>query len=555
MESRNQNYIEIKDAFKKIFIKMYGYYYEREYMETITDFPLRTVMEYLSAYKISTENQQPLKEFIQRNKDIFLTSLMKFGLDQEFFDISRGERGIDVFANKAFNKFMYTDIREFKPATNDLDKNITLILVPQYFNLYTKFSEYIDWGLKFILPVFLKEVLTLDKSEKSNKKDLVNLEDFERKLKNYVSSYEEVYKKMSYILPILAEKKFFIAQTYNYGRGLLGLINNISKKLKYNFNLSDDKIKELYKRLRNNTNEKLEEIVNEVIENQTQRNKIKILLEILLEKENIGDILHAKALGNFDIECDKFECIYYAIPKVYIPYYEKGENLGYLSPLDVLYFFFLIISENDEKLKRFIFDKLNIQESTDESEAEQQENLESNVANIADFYGNFKEGFISNWKNEFRESDVNIHLLKFNKIFINYIEYIFQKIKPKSSKSLTKYFELVILNFINEFIRVELEEQGIPSKRLVTSTNVFFENLKKLSNEKYAKFIKLMTISPAFMPYYSLEFIEKLEKEKDNSLLNSIYNENSLNKIKEISKNFAKLIHIKEMKVKEMKEE
>ena len=523
------NKIEIKDLFKQIFGKMYGYYYEREYIETISNFPLRTVMQYLKAYSDSTKKGQEIntetkKTFIQKNKDIFLNGLMNFGLDLEFFDMARGEKGIDLLTSKFIQKVSFEEIQDFKPYTQDQNKNITFILIPQYFNNYLKFGKYNEWGIKFLLPIFLKRILEVEIDGVKTQKRIEKNQKFFDNINQYCNVFDRAYKKLYILQPILAEKKFLVVQTYKRKDGL-----------------------------------------KKAIQEDLQGEKPKIQIENPLSIEDLRKEMEDKITQNNQLS---LKVIYYSIPIIFVPFYEKGEKLAYLSPLEIINFLFLLL-EDEEALKNFLLDKINA--FFDEEIVLEDKNQEENHKVYAKF--SIKDVFeelndlISNWRNKIRANSYNMHLLEFNVCFSNYLSYTYDKLKIKAGKSVLEYIQIALLNFINEFIRNKLKEYGEPSKRLVSSTKPLFENLRRLAEiskirnindlEEFLNFIYLLLVSPAFYVYYTEEFKEKLDNFKldrngEHLIKNFIeetyntYNNENIQKLKNISSSLERIIQVKD---------
>jgi len=521
------NEIEIKKFFEEIFKNMYGYYYEREYMETISNFPLRTVMQYLKAYSDSINKGQKTdfeirKDFIQKNKDIFLNSLMRFGLDLEFFDIARGEKGIDLLTLKFLQKVFFEEVKDFKPYTSDQNKNITFILIPQYFNNYLEFSKYNEWGIKFLLPIFLKATIEkkeIDRAGNQKNKNIKENQKFLDYINQYCNIFEKPYKKLHILQPILVEENFLIVQTYKHKRGLTEAIN--SDKAPQNWFCIED----------------LKKDITEEIEKKGSLN---------------------------------LKSIYYSIPIIEVPFYEKGESLAYLSPLEIINFLFLLLEyKNDNDiLKTFLNDKINAflgEEKEIGIESLNDTQNESNNQNEEDTARNeFKilNDLISEWKKKLGENLYNMHLLEFNICFSNYLSYTYGNLKIKPDKSVLEYIQLALLNFVNEFTRNKLKEYGETSKRLASSAQSLFQNLRKLDKileetknsegkeklKNFRNFIYLILISPAFYPYYTEKFRKDLIQHKlyKELKIEEIYSEEKMKIMNSISENLEKLPQIKE---------
>ncbi|WP_457644078.1 hypothetical protein [Persephonella sp.] len=451
----NENKLPVEEVFRQIFENMYGYYYEREYMETIANFPLRTVMQYLNSYKPyfrkDSIEDTDRKEFIQRNKDIFLTSLMEFGLDQEFFDIARSEKGIDLFVYKTIFKFELEDVATFLPISIDSNKNISLIIIPQFFNLYVKHYNFIEWGVKVLIPFYLKSLIP-----KISEKEIG------------LDKFSSSFLKIDNMIHLLKDKDLFVFQVYR-GKEVISQEDGESTYLleKKVFTRDNPSINFLF----------LTIPYVGIKEKKTQIDDyfsplyILAFLDLLLnlkdkqgedaEEENIK-----RKLKNFVVK--------------FISYRIEYDHIVELK------------EEKDKGSKE--------EEFFEETEYEHNEipNGEIEIL-INTLYEWFK----------ILPSDKIMHLIQFNNAFFEFLRRGSQKLKPNSYLNVQEFLETSLAVFINELVSAVIVDKDFTMKQIVkhnTAMRNLRTNLGKLKEKNrnfYRNLFKFYLLSPIFMAYFS----------------------------------------------------
>ena len=177
--SKENEEINIIDFIKIIYNKFFEKYYFDEYNYSLFNISLRNIFQWL--YKVEEILKEELKRenksleiknlkeiaisrikfqyFIESLKDIFILDLIKTfkGIDFNFFDSIKSNYGTDIFVRFLLdNNISYEDMIEFKPIYRDNSRNISSIILSQYFNIYTSFPRKIEWAIKGILFNYLK---------------------------------------------------------------------------------------------------------------------------------------------------------------------------------------------------------------------------------------------------------------------------------------------------------------------------------------------------------------------------------------------------------------
>ena len=499
------NGIEVERLFKQIFENMYGHYYEREYMETISNFSLRTVMQYLKAYSDSTNKGQEIntetkKAFIQKNKDIFLNGLMNFGLDLEFFDIARGEKGIDYFIYKVYEKLNIEDISYFIPNSLDANRNIVLIIIPQYLNLYTKPYHLVEWGVKIILPLYLK-----NKNPNLDRKDIG------------IDKFTSLFKKLDFYVKELKDRELFLFQTYRR---------------------------------------------KEVISEEDGEKAYKLIEREILESHNVGIEYFFLTLPYVEVKSTKTQIDDYFSPLYILAFNE--EILNKIDNIDVDN----LTDEQKEKVKEeFIEDiykkftefinfrksvghiieihKIEENKKSDE-EIDEESSIDSeselNIEEIKKFSKLVADWLINVLDNKIINNE-SLHIIEISKSFYHFTKRSDDKLKANNYMNVQDFLKTYLFSFINELMIVKIQDFGTTIKQIV-KPNTAFQNFKvnldklKSENEEIYDFIlNIYMLSPIIFPYFD----ENVRSEVLNYAREREINEKYINNLEQFTEKFNKI--------------
>lgn len=153
------NDIKFQSFVEKIYEKFFKKYYLDQYNACLLNLPLRSIFQWLYKAKEINNSKNDRKKFIEYLKDLFILELIKSfkGIDFNFFDNLISEYNIDFFVRFLIkNNFPYDDIIKFEPIYTDNNKNISYIVLSQYFNANTNVIQKIEWGIKGILFHWIK---------------------------------------------------------------------------------------------------------------------------------------------------------------------------------------------------------------------------------------------------------------------------------------------------------------------------------------------------------------------------------------------------------------
>jgi hypothetical protein len=287
---------------EKIYKKFFKRYYLNQYNASLLNLPLRSIFQWLYKAKKIDNLKNDKKEFIEYLKDLFILDLMKSfkGIDFDFFDNLKSEYNVDFFVRFLIkNDFQYVDIIKFEPGYTDNNKNISYIVLSQYFNTNTDLMQKIEWGIKGILFYWIKDKFIKDINYPEKNLSLIDIIKFYNQQK-----FSNKIHKLYYISINLYANRSKMKKNIDLIKNIIKLL--ILGKLK----LKNSNFERLEKLVENNDFSEIVKILNLYIPNE--KNKIKedelkkYMEDITFNvKQSLGEE-KIKYLKSKDIENNKY---------------------------------------------------------------------------------------------------------------------------------------------------------------------------------------------------------------------------------------------------------
>jgi hypothetical protein len=253
-ENKNEeNKVLLKKFMENVFNIFYKFNYP-EYIDVITRLPLRTIFQWLFFAKIY-ENDKNVKAFLEANKDIFINNFFNLGINNEFFEIIKTKYGLNEFTSKFITIFLFEDLKEYRPIYNNVDLNISLMLIPQFLNLNNFLFYKLNYGIDVSLQFYLYDKMICYKDKKSIFNDLKidKFLDYSARIKNIFNVIVNENMKVKFINQIYKEKnKINLSVFRKYLKKFnteeaFEIEKEIKNYLEFRKNLNTQKNKSIYK--------------------------------------------------------------------------------------------------------------------------------------------------------------------------------------------------------------------------------------------------------------------------------------------------------------------
>jgi len=530
---------EIEKVIKERFENFFGIYY-KEYLKVIASLPLRTILQWLYFAKLYENDKE---NFIDIHKDIFLSNFFEFGIDSNFFEFLKDNKySLDEFTSKFITVFSFEELKEFIPNSVDVNRNIALMIIPQFLNLNEYLFYKLSFGIKVSLIFYIYKIYSQQPSLFSNNYERNLLESMQ--IHKYMSIDERI---KSIFLFIMNRNQNNISLKFNFFRKVYKYKNHINLWTFMQCLNMKNKDNELMKRINvlfRNFNKEYEKnnSVNlyrplqadsfpftydvngfkKYLANGSMNDKqeiISLIEKTLKEIKNYKDILKSnniwEKLPFFNIKNERGSLIYlYSSPlkiiSLFIEILELLENKD-LSEIDkekikfdikdILqnyvsqYHWTILVNENNQ---------IQEEEETEKGNQISEENLKTISEEILNWYED-NECNIKQFVEEF-------HIINSSEFYSNF----YKKFEFLDNCCLTvgEYIKVSLAIYINEIIRMFLrnsKDKVVSEISSIKGVKRLDSNMQKLDGE-YKKYIKIFTECPIFKVYL----------ENDNELLNNL---------------------------------
>jgi hypothetical protein len=485
--------------------KFYKIYYP-EYLDVITNLPLRTIFQWLYFAKICKDKGC----FLEANKNIFIDNFFNLGLNNEFFEIIKTQYGFNKFTLTFITIFSFDDLKEYRPVYDNLDLNIALMIIPQFLNLNRKLSDKLRYGIEVSLQFFIYEIL--NKNENSyNELQINKILPISLRIKN--------------VLKVLIIKKGINIKIFNQIYKNIDRINiNV---LKSYINSKEEQFKEI-----NDYIEKYKQYRRELKTDERKKYALiikdfkKFLDNKIKEKEIINKLENLlKENKNLIKNKDLFLSIAFFIIK-------KGQRElhYYISPLKILGLFFEILEifennksndlETKENIKRKILYYANEMNWYIIDNDENEEHLDEYEYNENNEYNKLDETLIQeliDWYKKYNDIMVNLnkqlHIIKWSEFYYNFYKKI-ESLGNSCCITAQDYIKVFLHIFINEIIKILLKNENITLQEIssIRSIKNYSSNLEKLTknNKEYTNFIEMFENCPIIKYYLNNSLLDKI---------------------------------------------